>query len=352
MNDLVKERCDLLISNRAQIAKKFTMDSNLMCITSGLLFASEVRSADIEKMTECKKLLRKETGHFSKLKSTAELAVLSKMLLSDDPEQYLKSVITVYDKVKTADFCERSYIVPVCLMIVDLAIQDELDDILNKAQDILKSLDKSHPVLTGSDDSSLAVLLALSYKDTATILADIETGYTYLKKNYRLGVPAESVQELCEVLALSYGDICSKCDKVARIYEAFRKRKSSYGKDREFAMLASLVDIEISPETIVNEIISVSEYLEKDDGFKDKQLTAKQRMMYATLLFADFYGRNTGMMDNPVITGTLSILADKSKAALTSALINCALELIPTVLGAVTETEEKRTTDEHSDLRN
>ena len=341
MNDPVKERCDLLISNRAQIAKKFTMDSNLMCITSGLFFASEGHSADTEKMSECRKLLRKETGHFSKLKSTAELAVLSKMLLSDDPEQYLKSVITVYDKVKTAGFCEKSYIVPVCLMIVDLAIQDELDDILNKAQDILKSLDKSHPVLTGSDDSSLAVLLALSYKDAETILTDIETGCTYLKKTYRLGVPADSVQELCEILAVTYGDIRSKCDTVARIYKAFRKKKSSFGKDREFAMLASLVDIDMNPETIADEIIEASEYLKKDDGFKDKQLTDKQRMMYAALLVAGVYGKHTGMMDNPVITGTLSILADKTKAALTSALLNCALELIPAVLGAVTDTEEE-----------
>ena len=341
MNELVTERCDLLIENRAQLAKKFTMDSNLMCIASGLFFASEGRSADIGKMSECKKLLRKEAGHFSKLKSTAELTVLSKMLLSEDPEKYLSEIIAVYDKIKTAGFCERSYIVPACLMIVDLDAQSNLDDILTKAQSILNSLNKAHPVLTKSDDSSIAVLLALSYKDTETILADIETGCTYLKKTYRLGVSSESVQELCEILALSYGDIRSKCDTVARIYKAFRKKKSSYGKDREFAMLASLVDIDMNPDVIADEILSASEYLKKDDGFKDKQLTDKQRMMYATLLVAGVYGRHTDMMDNPVITGTLSILADKTKAAITSALLNCALELIPAVLGAVTDSEEE-----------
>ena len=59
MNELVRKRCDLLISNRAQFAKKFTMDSNLMCIVLGLFFASEGLSADIEKMSECKNLLKK-----------------------------------------------------------------------------------------------------------------------------------------------------------------------------------------------------------------------------------------------------------------------------------------------------
>lgn len=63
-------------------------------------------------------------------------------------------------------------------------------------------------------------------------------------------------------------------------------------------------------------------------------------IMNLSLLVANVCGRHIDVMDNSVITGTLSIIADKNKAALTSALVNCALEIIPAVLSATTDTED------------
>ena len=85
MNELIREKCDLLAGNCSAIHKKFLLEAKLMSVASGMIFTSADREADTAKMKECRKLLEKKTGILSNYRQTTELMILSKMALSDDP---------------------------------------------------------------------------------------------------------------------------------------------------------------------------------------------------------------------------------------------------------------------------
>lgn len=340
MNDMIREKCELLANNHSAIKKKFAFENDLMCVAAGLIFSVADREADVEKMAECRKILRNQTGLFSKLRKTVELAIISKMALSDDPERYIAGVMKVYEMLRKAKFEENSYMALAGMMICDLGAQDNCDEVIEKAQEILKRMEKTHPFLTSSEDTSFVILLALSYKDADTIIKDLEDGYEYFRKMNKLWGSKDAVQGLCEVLAVTYGDMRSKCDKVVNIVKAFKNRKAAFGNDKELPALGTLADIDMSPVELADEIIAASELLKEKAGFGDKAVNKEQRMMYAAMLIACAYGQDPDVMSNPMISNTFSIITAKRIANTVSIIINLATEIIPALAGAAADKKD------------
>ena len=333
MNELVREKCELFVKNREVIHKKFAFEDNLLCLAGSLIFTLEGKEADAERLAECKKIFSKQTGLFSKLRSMAELAVISKMTLSEDPEKFMGDLKTIYDKVRKTKFKEDPYMVLACLLICDLGVQEESDEIINRALEIMERMNKAHPFLTSSEDTVSVMLLALSYKDVDTIMNELEEGYEYLKKTHKLKVSGNAAQNLCEILAVSYGDIQTKCDKVVKIRKAFKNLKSDFGSEEELAAIASLVDTDMSPETLAAEIIEASEFLKSQKGFDAESVSTRQRTMYVTLLVADVYGKGSSIMSGPAISNTFSIITTKRIVNAISIVINLASGVIPAFIG-------------------
>ena len=339
MNDLIMKKCELLVNNKNAIHRKFLFENDLMSVVAGLIFTEADKEADIEKMRECRKILRKKTNIFSKLRATVELALLSSMALSEDPEKYINDVTEVYEKFSKLKLVDNTYMVLASMLICDTGGIDDIDDIIAKSDEIMKQMDKKHPFLTSSEDTSFSVLLALSYKDVDTIINDIEEGYSYIKKTYKSGVTSNAVQCLCEVLAVTYGDMKSKCDKVMRIYKAFDERKSPFGKEQEFAAIGTLTDINLSPDELAGEILETDEFLKNQSGFKS--MDKSRRMMYATLLVADVYGKDAAIISNPLISNTLSIITAQRIAKIISIIGNIAPSIAGAIVDSLAEVENK-----------
>lgn len=342
MNELVRERCELLATNRAVMRKKFAFEDNLLCVTGSLIFTLEGKEADAEKLAGCKKILAKQTGLFSKLRSMAELVVLSKMALSDDPEKLIEDLKTVCEKVRKAKFKEDPYMVLACLLICDLGLQDDCDEIISRAAEIMGRMDKEHPFLTSSEDTTSVMLLALSYKNVDTIISELEEGYRYLKETPKLSVSGNAAQNLCEVLVVSYGDIKTKCDKVVKIRKAFKNLKSDFGSAEELATIAALVDEDMSPEALAAEIIEASDFLKSQKGFEDGSINAGQRTMYVTLLAAGVYGKGSNMMSGPAISNSFSVINAKRIASTISIVTN----LVSGVISGLIEDSGKKEQEE------
>ena len=83
---------------------------------------------------------------------------------------------------------------------------------MDRYRDIYKKMDKKHPILTSSDDSIFAVMLALTEKPVDQIIDEMEECFNYLKKEIKLNVGANEFQGLGEILALTDGDMKEKCD--------------------------------------------------------------------------------------------------------------------------------------------
>lgn len=340
MNNLIQTRCDLLADNRSLIAKKYTFENNLMCIAAALIYTAADTSVDTEELAECKKILKKHTGAFSKLRSITELVLLCKMALSDNPEEYLETLKSICATLGRAGFDNNSYLVQASMLICDFDAQDDSETIASKAKEIMKRLNKAHPLLTSSEDVTSVILLAMSYKDVDTVLSDLEAGYDYFTDTYKLGLPKNSVRELCEILAVTYGDMDSKCDTVARIYNCLKQHKAYFAKGTMFATLGLLTDTGLTPDELAEEIIEAAEYLKGKDGFKNKdddQEFEKRRMMYATLLIAYACGEDSDIVNNPAIGNAISDITAKKIATVVSISLNIAGSLIPALLGSEKE---------------
>ena len=354
MIDAIKEKCDLLVRNRSEILKKFSLQDSLMGIASGLIFTMNDQEADVEKMKECRKLLKKETRPLSNLRAKTELILLSKMAMAEDPGLYLTDVLDVYKKVCHGKILEDSYMVLAAILIVDFGRKDESEEIVTKAGELMKRLNKIHPFLTDSDDTSYVMLLALTDKSIDSIVADVDEGYRYLKKTPKLRVKTNALFELCEALAVSYGDMKDKCDKAVRIYRVFAARRAPFGTEHEFASLCPLVDVDMEPETIVDEILETEAILERANGFDDKSMDRKKRMMYATLLLADVCGRdpasvNDTLISNPVISNTISILKAKQVSLMMSVAGSIFQTAMSIASAMASEEDSEKTSEEKSE---
>ena len=334
MTDAVRERCELLANNRAEIRKNFFLEKELMSVAGGLIFTAEGKEADIEKLKSCRKLLTKNSRPLSNLRDIIELALLSKMALSDSPENYLSSFLDVYKKVQQGKFLENDFMVLASILILDLELQDNCDEIIERANELKKRMNKDHPFLTSVDDTSFIMFLAISNKSIDTILADLEESYLYLTKTCKVSVGADPAYELCEVLAVSNGDMKEKCDKVMRIHSALSKRNKEYNTGLSFSALGSLIDIDMDAEKIADEIAGAETCLEDQKGFGRTSMDHATRVMFATLVVASVYGSNVTAAGNSVISNTLSLVWAKQISSMVSVAANVAPTLIMSALGA------------------
>ena len=340
MTDAVRERCELLSKNRTAIRTGFLLEKELMSVAAGLIFTTAGKEADIAVMKSCRKTLNKNARLLSNLRDIVELALLSKMALAPSPEKYLDDFLAVYKKVQQGKLLENDFMVLSSILILDLQLQDECDEIISKANELTKRMKKDHPLLTSTDDASFIMFLAISNKSVDQILADLEEGYEYLTKTCKARVNPDPAYELCEVLAVSYGDMKEKCDKVMRIFNAMMKRDAEYGSGSAFSSLGAFIDVDAEPETVANEIIGAEECLKKMKGFGGMSMDRRTRVMFASLIVAGIYGRNLEAAGNSIIANTLALVWAKQIASMISAATSVASSLLTASLKTETTEEE------------
>ena len=329
MNEALSEKCELIIKNCTAIHRKYFINDKLLSLMASLIFTSADMEADTDKLKECRKILDKNTGLLSNLRANPKLVLLSKMALSDDPEEYINNVSEVYKKIHQGKQLETSYMALAAMLICDFGRQDEAEELVAKAEQIRSQMNKEHPILTDSEDISFIMLLALTKKSVDKIISDIDEAYEYLDKTCKVRVSANALQGLCEVLAVSYGDTREKCDKVVRIFNAFSEHGTKFGTDSECIVLGSLIDVNTDTDTLVKEILEAEVRLADLKGFKESEMDRKKRMMYASMLVADVYGLQTAVIGNSLISHAMATVITKQIASAISIAVNLATMAIP-----------------------
>ena len=103
MNNALDQKCDLLIRNCSEIHRIYFLNDKLLALMASLIFTSVDKEADTQRLKECKKILEKNTGLLSNLRANPELVILSKMALSDDPENLPQNVLLILQHGKLID---------------------------------------------------------------------------------------------------------------------------------------------------------------------------------------------------------------------------------------------------------
>lgn len=333
MTERLRNKCDLFLRNRNAVSKKFLFEKGIMSIAAGLIFTGADKEADIEKLTECRRILTKHTGFFSEYRDAVKLALLSEMALSETPEQYIEDVKAVYKKLHKGKFRDNSYMVLAAMLTCDLGKQESADEIVEKHNEIMKQMNKLHPILTDSEDISYVLLLALSDRPVDSIISDMNECFDYLKKTCKIKAGPDSVQRLSEILALTEVDIREKCDKVISIYDILKNNKADITGGCAFSALGTLVGVDEAPEVIAREIMEADVFLDGCKGFDEKSVNKNQRLMFAVMLAAESCGTSSSVISNTFINNALGII----KAQQIATMITIISNVLPTVLGAITD---------------
>ena len=309
MNNTVKEKCDLLFVNRDRIASEFKWDESLMQASAAMILTGADKETDIERLKECKKILHNNARALSSFRSTAETVVVCKMAQADDPAKFFEDLKKVYGPVSKAKFSDSGYIIQAAISICEAGRIDETDEIVAKFKELMQKMSKIHPVLTDSGDVIFAMLLALTDKPVDTIIETIEEGYNYLRQEVKIRISANEIQGLCEVLALTDGNMKEKCDKVVRIYNTFLNHGIRYGKEyNEFAALGALIDIDMDPEILFQEIMETEAYLKTHKGFGGLSMDKKLRLLFASMLVGDTYGMDSSAINGVALGSSLAAI--------------------------------------------
>ena len=306
MKDILRAGCELLVENRDAIHKNFIWDMEMMSITGSVILTGAGKTADIEKMKECKAILKKHKGAFSEFRQNMETPIICKMSLAEDPEKYLMDLSAVYDKLSKGKIFGSEYLVLTALAICDGKRENRVEDIIAMTKELLKRMSKEHPMLTSDEDMTFAALLIMKGKSLDEIIDETEYCYEYMKKKFTFH--GNAVQSLSHVLTLCEGMPEEKCRRASAIYDALLTRKISYGKDYELATLGALVNIDMTPEELADEIADASEYLKTCKGFGDWSIGTKTRTMFAALLAAQAYAPVSIAMDASVIGTSLAMV--------------------------------------------
>ena len=338
MTERLRNKCDLFLRNRNTVSKKFKFEKDMMSIAAGLIFTGADKETDIEKLNECRKILNKHTGFFSEYRDAVKLALLSEMALSENPEQYIDDVKAVYRKLHKGKFKDNSYMVLAAMLTCDLGKQEVAEEIVEKHNEIMKQMEKQHPILTNSEDISYVILLALSGRSVNSIISDMNECFDYLRKTCKIKAGPDSVQGLSEILALTDGNIREKCDKIISIYNILKDNKADIKGGYAFSALGALIGIDESPEVIAREIIEADAFLDGCKGFDEKSVDKNQRLMFAIMLVAESCGMTSSVVNNTFINNALGII----KAHQIATMITIISNVLPPVLGAIVDNASEK----------
>ena len=309
MREDIRSKCDLLFRNKELIDKEFKWEFAMMNVSAALVFTGANREVNAEKLKECRKMLKKEAGFFSYLRAEMEPVVVSKLAMANDPQRYLDDLKSVYDKVKRGSVFDSGYMVQAAICICDAERVNDADEIIAEYKDLYRKMSKEHPMITGSEDIVFSILLVMTDKSVDTILGELNECYDYLKKELKIKVDSNEIQGLGEILALSDGNMKEKCDKVVNLFNTFAEHGVKYGKSyNEFASLGSLIDLDVEPGVLVDEIAETAEYLKNGKGFGGMSMDKKQRLMFASMLVGDAYNADQFLTGNTTMTSAVAMV--------------------------------------------
>ena len=312
MNQELQERCQLFVENKNVLDKGFVWDGATIMPICAMLHAQNNQTVDVEKMKECRKLLKEKVGVFSGLRSYGEMVLLSKMALSEDPADYLEKTIQAYTLFKKYRLSGDAFTALAAMLLVEHVDMTRWELTLESAQRIYARMKKDHPFLTGTEDVSFAVLMAMSDLPEEWMMQEMEACYKALHKKFG---STDGLQSLSHVLAMDREETTKKCEAVLELDALFKGKKKKFDSNG-IVMYGSLYMMQLNREEILDAIIEVDAYLKQQKGFGAFSVDSHQRLMYATMLVMNRYEQDNSNMQMSVLNNVVATIIAEYTAML------------------------------------
>ena len=315
MDQKLNSLCDLFIRNRDIIKSEFFWESSYIYPVCAAIFMEKGRTADPERMEECKKILKDNTGIFSNFRGIVKLAMISLLAVDSEPERKMTHSMEVYDALKD-HFFASSYLPVASMLIADTVQPSEYESIAGRTRRIYDLMKADHPFLTCSEDSIFAAMMALSDRQEAELVEEAEQCYDILHGQF---ISCNAIQSLSHVLAMVNLPADVKCRRTMDLFYGLKKRGYTYGTGYELATLgvpALLVSDSSEQDKVLEEIIEVDDFLSGQKGYGLLGIGRKQRLMHSALIVTSAHMEQDAAQTirQAAIGGTVSMMAAQQAA--------------------------------------
>ena len=318
MDRQMENKCLKLVENYRILAAGNKMEFTEMLLACAGIYLAAGREPDMDRVKECKKLLKSKAGIFSNFRGSDELLVRCKMALAQDPALYFESVEREYQHIKTFFSGEQTV-----LAAMILAEQDGSGSLAEKTKSIYKEMKEAHPWLTSEDDLPFAALMAVSGRDASAVYAEAEEIYALLKE--KLKADKNTMQMLSHILAIRSGRAEEKCEKLCALAAGLKAAGHSLGRGSRLAILGILADSGLPADTLVDRICEADDFLKQHKPFHGlfgvgrecRRMFAVQ-MVQASLSEEDSLGTSamlTASVELAIITMILMMIIVSSTAS-------------------------------------
>ena len=261
MDRQIETRSLNLVENYRILSEENKMEFPEMVLACAGIFLAAGVTPDMNRVAECKKLLKSKAGIFSNFRGSDELLVRCKMALSADPELYFENLEREYQRIKTFFSGEQTV-----LAAMILAEQgSSVEDLAEKTKQIYKDMKEAHPWLTSENDLPFAALMAVSGRDASSVYAEAEEIYALLGKN--LHADKDTRQMLSHILAIRSGSAEEKCEKLCALADGLKAAGHSLGRGSRLAILGILADSTLPTASLVERICETDDFLKQYKPF-------------------------------------------------------------------------------------
>lgn len=295
---------------------KVTDQSVLMMVAS--LYISNNRTFDIDRFTELADYIKNESGMFSPLRSESRFTFAAMLDTKfESPKEKFPAFIAAYKALVSAGFSKNTFTYIAAMLLVTANTED-LKSLSERARGIYKKMREEHVFLTGHSDYPLAVMLALSDRQTDEMIFHIEDLYSKLSQNrFRKGNDLQSMSHILSQHENSTADVM-----VARSIEIYNRmeKEGIKPKTKFYPQIALLTFLEEGNDNL-SEIIEVWEQLNAEKPFKWKKDI--NFMMAVHFVISDKIDHSSLLQTN--LSTTIETLIQAQQAALIAALSSAAV---------------------------
>ena len=260
MDQQIERKCLDLVEAYRILSSGNKMEFSEMILACAGIYAAAGRTPDMDRLAECKKLLKSRAGIFSNFRGSDELLVRCKMALAPDPALYFENLESEYRQIKTFFSGEQTV-----LAAMILAEQGCSEGLAEKTKQIYREMKDAHPWLTSENDLPFAALMAASGRDASAVYAEAEEIYELLRNNLR--VEKDTLQMLSHILAIRGGRSEDKCERLCALAGGLKEAGHSLGRGSRLAILGILVDCGLPVDALVERICETDDFLKQHKPF-------------------------------------------------------------------------------------
>jgi len=319
MEELVKEKLDMLIDLFQQVSMEYKWEQSLTNHFTALTYTLNKKDFDKEKIENVRKHMKKTTGMFSYYRGTS-MIILSALLACkyDNPEQKFNKMLDYDKRLKVAGFKNSMYLPIANYALLTTCEEEWIDSRINKAIEIYKEMKNTHPWLTSGDDYPLAILLANSDMSVNNIIANMEECYQLLNEN---GFGKNNgLQFLSHILGFRQEENKIKVLRCKEIFDSLKENKMKVYSGG-YAVIGFLSILGEGSYKAVEQVIEIVKILQSTKKYK--WLTKETHLFTAAALVSDVYIENI-KNQKELIQTSIGISIEALIAAQTAATIAAA----------------------------